>query len=551
MRIAQSVQLTKDEKEILTIWARGRRIPARQMQRAKIVLLAAEGHQNKTIAAQLNISRRTVQLWRQRFLALRLPGLEKDASRSGAKPRYGQNLRQQDSATLEQPLSKKQLYCDLSTIAKVLDSSAHAIHIVDPLPSAIALSPQQREALDVIVEEQPSLPPSDWPARAILMWSNGVSQSTTARELDVGEETVKLLRHRWLSSVGRIAAAEERVTKEFTNFMSLICQTLSEEPPAETTFAAPAGIAKTRTANRENPTESNELRPATKALIEILHHKPKVYGINRSNWTQRSLAEAFEKLYGQRPSKSTVSRLLRQAGLSWKKSRKVLTSPDPNYREKVELLLRTLQSLKANEDLFFIDELGPLQVKRYGGRCYTPKGDTPTHPQNQRAKGSITLYGALSATTNQVTWFYGNTKDSAGMIDLVEILYNQHHDKARIYLSWDAASWHGSNELVEWADNFNTWNNANSSGPIIGFVPLPSSAQFLDVIEAVFSAMKKAVIHNSDYQSEEEMKTAISVHFCERNEFFKHNPKRAGKRIWQIDFFEDQNHIRSGNYREW
>jgi transposase len=551
MRITQSVQLTKDEKGILTIWARGRRTAARQMQRAKIVLLAAEGHQNKTIAEQLNISRPTVQLWRQRFLALRLPGLEKDASRSGAKPRYGQNLRQQDLRTLERPPPEKRANCHPAGVAKILASSVHATHMTDPLPSSIVLSPQQREALDVIFEGQPSLPASGWPARAILLWSNGVSQSITARELDVGEETVKLLRHRWLSSVTRIVAAEKRVTKEFTKFLSLICQTLSEEPPAETTVAAPTGFDRTRTANREKPTGSNELRSATKALIEILHHKPKVYGINRSNWTQRSLAEAFEKLYGQRPSKSTVSRLLKEAGLSWKKSRKVLTSPDPNYREKVELLLRTLQSLKSDEDLFFIDELGPLQVKRYGGRCYTPKGEMPTHPQNQRAKGSIILYGALSATTNQITWFYRNTKDSAGMIDLVEILYNQHHDKARIYLTWDAASWHGSNELVEWADNFNTWNNVNSSGPIIEFVPLPSSAQFLDVIEAVFSAMKKAVIHNSDYQSEEEMKDAISVHFCERNEFFKHNPKRAGKRIWQIDFFEDQDHIRSGNYREW
>ena len=47
------------------------------------------------------------------------------------------------------------------------------------------------------------------------------------------------------------------------------------------------------------------------------------------------------------------------------------------------------------------------------------------------------------------------------------------------------------------------------------------------------------------------MKTAISMHFIERNNFFKHNPKRAGKRIWEIDFFKDHNHIRSGNYREW
>ena len=64
--------------------------------------------------------------------------------------------------------------------------------------------------------------------------------------------------------------------------------------------------------------------------------------------------------------------------------------------------------------------------------------------------------------------------------------------------------------------------------------------------------MKRAVIHNSDDQSEEEMKAAnISTHFRERNEFFKHNPKRAGKKIWGINFFQDHNHIRSGNYREW
>jgi hypothetical protein len=137
------------------------------------------------------------------------------------------------------------------------------------------------------------------------------------------------------------------------------------------------------------------------------------------------------------------------------------------------------------------------------------------------------------------------------MIDLVEILYNQYHCKSTIYFTWDAASWHRSNVLVEWADEFNAWNSAKSSGPRIEFIPLPTSAQFLDVIEAVFSAMKKAVIHNSDYQSQEEMKAAISMHFIERNNFFKHNPKRAGKRIWEIDFFKDHNHIRSGNYREW
>ena len=71
------------------------------------------------------------------------------------------------------------------------------------------------------------------------------------------------------------------------------------------------------------------------------------------------------------------------------------------------------------------------------------------------------------------------------------------------------------------------------------------------MIEAVFSSMKRAVIQLSDYQSEEEMKRAISRHFEERNDYFRENPKRAGKKIWEIDFFKDYNNIKAGNYREW
>ena len=70
-------------------------------------------------------------------------------------------------------------------------------------------------------------------------------------------------------------------------------------------------------------------------------------------------------------------------------------------------------------------------------------------------KGSIIFHAALSATTNQLTWLYGDAKDTAGMIDLVELLFNQYHDKSRLYITWDAASWHSSNQLVEWVDELN------------------------------------------------------------------------------------------------
>lgn len=73
-----------------------------------------------------------------------------------------------------------------------------------------------------------------------------------------------------------------------------------------------------------------------KRLVEILHDRPRSFDINRASWNLGSLAIAYNKLYDGQPSKSTVSRLLRQTGYSFKKARRVLTSPDPEYREKVE-----------------------------------------------------------------------------------------------------------------------------------------------------------------------------------------------------------------------
>jgi transposase len=49
--------------------------------------MAADGMHSQNIAQELGISRPTIQLWRQRFLALRLVGLEKDAPRPGRIPK--------------------------------------------------------------------------------------------------------------------------------------------------------------------------------------------------------------------------------------------------------------------------------------------------------------------------------------------------------------------------------------------------------------------------------------------------------------------------------
>jgi transposase len=85
MRVAQSIELTESEIKTLTSWSRGRRTPTRLMKRAKIVLMAAEGEENKAIAELLGIDRRQVSRWRRRFVEKRLVGIEKDLPRGGRK----------------------------------------------------------------------------------------------------------------------------------------------------------------------------------------------------------------------------------------------------------------------------------------------------------------------------------------------------------------------------------------------------------------------------------------------------------------------------------
>jgi hypothetical protein len=56
MRVAPRVDLTHEQRQTLEQWARGRSLPARRVERAKIVLLSAAGLKDIAIAAELRIS---------------------------------------------------------------------------------------------------------------------------------------------------------------------------------------------------------------------------------------------------------------------------------------------------------------------------------------------------------------------------------------------------------------------------------------------------------------------------------------------------------------
>lgn len=71
-----AIRLTREERRTLEERSRHYTLPYRDVVRAKIVLLAAEGLENKEIGERLDMPRPVVSKWRKRFFRERIAGLE-------------------------------------------------------------------------------------------------------------------------------------------------------------------------------------------------------------------------------------------------------------------------------------------------------------------------------------------------------------------------------------------------------------------------------------------------------------------------------------------
>ncbi len=86
-RVADPIEVTPEDRGVLEGWVRSSTCEQRRVERARIVLAAADGISNEAIAERLGLVRQTVAKWRARFVEFGVEGLE-DAPRSGRPPVY-------------------------------------------------------------------------------------------------------------------------------------------------------------------------------------------------------------------------------------------------------------------------------------------------------------------------------------------------------------------------------------------------------------------------------------------------------------------------------
>jgi len=193
MNNAATIVLTDEERSRLRRWSHGRSTPTRLVIRARIVLLAAQGRQNKQIAAELKIMPNTVGRWRRRFTDLRIEGIRKDAPRGGRIPRKRASLAKRiiETTTQTKPPGgvthwstrtlASHLGCDRNMVQRVWKANGLQPHrtrtfkvsndkhfaekvvdvvglYLDPPQHALVLSVDEKSQIQALDRTQPSLP---------------------------------------------------------------------------------------------------------------------------------------------------------------------------------------------------------------------------------------------------------------------------------------------------------------------------------------------------------------------------------------------------------
>jgi transposase len=100
---AQAVLIDAADRLKLETLARSRTAPVRAVQRARIVLAAADGAANAAIARNLSVRENTVRTWRDRFARHGMAGLH-DRPRPGRPPVYGPDTHLRIVATVTSEL---------------------------------------------------------------------------------------------------------------------------------------------------------------------------------------------------------------------------------------------------------------------------------------------------------------------------------------------------------------------------------------------------------------------------------------------------------------
>lgn len=255
-------------------------------------------------------------------------------------------------------------------------------------------------------------------------------------------------------------------------------------------------------------------------MLNVLRREPYLFGHERSRWTLSMLLESCHEM-GLVPKERLHSlpglhQLLQRLGISYKRARSHIYSPDPFYLDKQAEVERFVEEAASSEGkivLVYMDQVTTYRQPTLA-QAYEQKGRV--QPLAERSYHSDTLtriVASLDHFSGQVVYLRGSRIGISQMVEFYQKLRHAYPAAERIYVVQDNWPVHvHSDVLVALEPQTTQWLRATppnwpltpSASAVrkwghlqlpIQAVPLPTYASWLNPIEKLWRWLKQELLH--------------------------------------------------------
>jgi len=255
-------------------------------------------------------------------------------------------------------------------------------------------------------------------------------------------------------------------------------------------------------------------------MTHLLRREPCLFGHEHSRWTLHTLLSSCDE-QGLIPKERLHSlpglhQLLDRLGISYKRARSHVYSPDPFYLDKQAEVQRLVADAGASNGkivLVYMDQVTTYRQPTLA-QAYECKGHVQPLAQRSYKTDTLTrIVASLEHFTGQVVYLRASRIGMSQMVDFYQKLRQTYPDAERIYVVQDNWPVHVHPDvLVALEPQITQWLRATPPNwPLIPSasavrkwghlqlpiqaVPLPTYASWLNPIEKLWRFLKQEVLH--------------------------------------------------------
>jgi transposase len=229
----------------------------------------------------------------------------------------------------------------------------------------------------------------------------------------------------------------------------------------------------------------------------VMSPPPKGY----SRWSTRQIGERVKL------TSATVARVLRANDLKPHLARTFKVSRDPNFVEKVHDVVGLYLNPPENAVVLSVDEKTQIQaLERTQLSLPLRPGKVRTHTHDYERHGVLDLYAALNVGTGEVTHQCAERHTAKEFLAFLRLLSRQYRGR-ELHVIIDNSSAHGTAAVRQWLERH----------PNVHFHYTPTSASWLNQVEAVFSILTRRSLRHGDFRTKTSLRKHIEAFLASWN----------------------------------